>query len=266
MAYIDGRAWIDTLPSELARQASLLRRLVETLEADGRYRALEVQCSLARGAADMLSDIDAGVWIADDAFESGADDLDALLRSLRPTVDALVATLHGRPYFFVQYADGVQLDLVAQPSSTAKGGVADSIVLLDHDGLLARPYEPSTRTANPDEVHRWAFDAWLALANLDKYLRRGSTWEAWKQLEEARAGLLRLHAAQLGVPYPLFGLTSILDTPGASLPDALDQTVARLDAADLRRAATVTAAILERYEPPPLAAWVRARLATRTAQ
>src|SRR5207302_10987777 len=45
-----------------------------------------------------------------------------------------------------------------------------------------------------------------------------------------------LHAAAHGAPYPVFGLTSVLDA-GVPLPHGLEQTVAGLDAAELRAAA-----------------------------
>lgn len=107
----------------------------------------------------------------------------------------------------------------------------------------------------------WTFFAWLALGNLDKYLRRNSPWEALRALEEARTHLLRLHAAALDVPYPEFGLTSILDVPAAELPERLDETLAGLDPVDIVRAASVCADLLDGYEPRPLGHWVRQRLA-----
>lgn len=50
-------AWIESLPAELAPHAGLLARLLDALERDERYRALELQCSVARGTADALSDL-----------------------------------------------------------------------------------------------------------------------------------------------------------------------------------------------------------------
>jgi hypothetical protein len=55
---VDGRAWIDELPASVAPRARVLRRLLDAVEADERFRALELQCSLARGNADELSDLD----------------------------------------------------------------------------------------------------------------------------------------------------------------------------------------------------------------
>jgi hypothetical protein len=55
---VEGREWIEALPASLERQAALLSRLLDLAEADRRFRAFEIQCSIARGAGDELSDLD----------------------------------------------------------------------------------------------------------------------------------------------------------------------------------------------------------------
>jgi hypothetical protein len=159
----------------------------------------------------------------------------------------------------VQLADGVQLELSTRRASEAKGWVAGEIVLLDRDGLLQHQYEPAPAW----DERLWLGWAWMHLFDVDKYLRRESLWEALTTLEEARTLLLRHHAAETGVPDPEFGITSILDFDG-TLPDGLETTVARLDAADLRRAAYACAQLLAQYEPRPFADYVIARLARRS--
>ena len=249
------------MPAELDRQRRVLLGLLEAVEADGRFRALELQCSVARGAGDELSDLDAGLWVADDAWDGAVAAVPAVLRGLGELVDLLERPAVDTPYFFAQYEDGTQVDLLVLRASTAKGRVPTAVVLHDPDGLLAEPWTPASLRPTEAEVREWAFLAWLALSNLDKYLRRGSLWEARAQLEEARGNLLQLHAARLGVAYPVFGLTSLLDDEHASLPAGLETTVATVDAGELRRAAVALADVLEAYEPPPLARFVRARLA-----
>jgi hypothetical protein len=81
-------------------------------------------------------------------------------------------------------------------------------------------------------------------------------------LEEARTLLLRHHAATTGIPEPQLGLTSILNFHG-TLPIRLEETVAGLDAVDLRRAAYVCAELLATYERRPFGDLVQARLAAR---
>jgi hypothetical protein len=257
---VEGRTWIAQLPAALARQAGLLGRLLDAVEADERFRAFELQCSVARGAGDELSDLDAGLWAADDAWDDAVAAVPALIRDAGATVDMLEQPGAERPYFFAQYADGMQLDLVVLRASLAKGRVPDAVVLLDRDGLLREPYEPRSLAATEDDLREWSFLGWLALSNLAKYLDRGSLWEARSQLEEARGHLLKLHAAREGIAYPAFGLTSILDEPGAPLPEGLEATVGALDPDALRRAARALANLLERYGAPPLAAAVRTRL------
>jgi hypothetical protein len=257
---VEGRAWIAQLPAALARQAGLLERLLDAVEADERFRAFELQCSVARGAGDELSDLDAGLWVADEVSQVAVAAVPRLIRSVGEIVDVLEQPAAARPYFFAQYADGTQLDLVVQPASRARGRVPNAIVLLDRNGLLSEPREPRSLHAGDEDLREWSFLAWLALSNLAKYLERGSLWEAWSQLEEARGHLLKLHAAHEGVAYPGFGLTSILDEPAAQLPSGLETTIATLDATTLREAARALAGLLDRYGSPPLAAAVRTRL------
>jgi hypothetical protein len=101
----------------------------------------------------------------------------------------------------------------------------------------------------------------MALYDVDKYLRRGSLWEALTKLEEARRLLLRHHAAETGVLDPEYGVTSILDFDG-TLPERLEETVARLDAGELRRAALACAELLAAYGRRPFAELVLSRLAS----
>ena len=232
-------------------------QLFDAVEADERFRALEVGCSLGRGNADELSDVDVGLWIDDAAWESALGALEPLLRTFGSVVDVAGFDAPWGRWFFAQYADGGQLDVAAQRVSAAKGHTVDSVVLFDPDGIL--------RDAQVREVrHRedeWAFLTWFALGNVPKYLARGSLWEALAALEEARSEFLRLYAAKIGAPNPQFGVTSIFDTPGGDVPRELSDTYARADVNDIRRAAHALAALLETAHPaPPLAVWVRAKL------
>jgi hypothetical protein len=253
----DARAWINRLPRAVAPQAAALLRLLEAIEADPRVRALQVRGSLARGAADEFSDVDTRVWIRDDEYDAALADLPSLARTVGTPLDILFET-PGSPYLFVQFVDGVQLELSTRRTSEAKGWIAGEVVLLDRDGLLRDQYEP----ADAWDVGLWLGWAWMHLFDVDKYLRRGSPWEALTKLEEARALLLRHHAAASGVTDPEFGITSILDF-GGTLPDRLEETVAGLDAADLRRAAYACAELLATYDQRAFADYVMGRLASR---
>lgn len=253
---VAGREWIQAL--ELAPQRELLLALLAVVEADERFRALEVGCSFGRGNADEFSDVDVGLWIADVAWESAREDVDPMLRSLATAIDATGLDRPWGRWFFVQYADGRQLDVAAQRASTAQGRPPHAVVLFDRDGILR------ARIAGPEPVDRrdeWAFLAWFALGNVPKYLARGSLWEALAALEQARSELLRLHAANVGADNPVFGITSIFDTPGGDVPPGLADTYPRPEPADIRRAANAIAEFLSAaHAEPPLAGWIKVQL------
>jgi hypothetical protein len=95
-----------------------------------------------------------------------------------------------------------------------------------------------------DQVREWAFLGWCALIDTDKYLRRGSLWEAHNRLHQARHHIWALWAAAHGALYPWHGLSQVLDHHPGNLPPGIESTVAGLDAADLRRAARASADVL----------------------
>jgi predicted nucleotidyltransferase len=250
----DPRAWITNLPRVVARQASVLRRLFDAVEDDQRIRAFRVRGSIARGSADEYSDLDTRIWVRDDHYEAVSAGLPALVRSIGSTVDILFETA-GSPYLFVQFTDGIQLELSSGRVSEASDRDYGVVVLLDRDGMWDQPYEPG----RPWDETLWLGWAWIALSDIDKYLRRGSLWEALTALEKARSLLLRHHAAEIGVRDPQYGVASILDY-GGELPDGLESTVARLDAVEIRRAACACAALLSAYGRRPFVEFVLAQL------
>lgn len=249
------RDWIGSLPAAVAPQAAVLLRLLEAAKADPRIRALQVRGSLPRGTADEHSDLDMLLRIRDDDYDGTLADMPSLVRSLGPTVDILFET-PGSPFLFAQYADGVQLELSCRRASEAEGLAPGVVALLDRDGLLAQPGDPD----EPWDRELWLGWAWMALSQVVKYLRRDSLWEALTALEKARSLLLRHHAALSWTQEPELGITSIVDD-GATLPERLDETVARLDPDEIRRAARACAEILAAYEQRPFGELVLAQLA-----
>ena len=183
-------------------------------------------------------------------------DLPSFARAVGVPLDILFET-PGSHFLFVQYVDGVQLELLALRTSEATGAVSGELVLIDRDGRLRGVDE----TPPPWDMNLWLGWAWMRLFDVEKYLRRGVLWRALIKLEEARM-LLRHHAATTGIPEPQLGLTSILNFHG-TLPTRLDETVAALDAVDLRRAACACAELLATYERRPFGDLVQARLAAR---
>jgi hypothetical protein len=155
---------------------------------------------------------------------------------------------------FAQFADGTQLDLtvVADAEIEARrraGGAPDFVSLyqapasaesdprMPADGGASGGEPPDAYAVTGEQVREWAFLGWIALIDADKYLRRGSLWEAHSRLQEARHRIWALWAAAQGAMYPWHGLSQVLDHDPADLPPGIESTVAGLDAADLRRAA-----------------------------
>jgi predicted nucleotidyltransferase len=256
----DGARWIEELPAGLAAQRDLLRGLLAFSQADPDVKWLVVGCSLARGAGDWLSDIDAAVGFVDEqlpaAFaraRSAVDGLGELVESFHHQLPGLALT-HER--VFAQYADRSQLDLVVYPATVFAGSIPNVVVLYDPEDLLAVPGAPDAGAPDavapdagapvavpPEQVREWAFLGWGALADLGKYVRRGSGWEALERLHEARAQLWQLWAAVRGVPQPQYGLTSVLDY-AAVLPEGIEETVSGLDVGSLLAAGLRVAELL----------------------
>jgi hypothetical protein len=227
----DGTDWIEALPAELGGQRSLLRRLLEQCRADQRIRWLAIACSLGRGNADRLSDLDLAIGVSDADFDAALPDVRRIVDGLGELVDSYQHQIPGRNVLheriFAQYADRCQVDLVVFRASQDMSSVKDVVVLYDPDEHIGPAFEPQPVT--PEQVMEWAFAAWCALIDLGKYLRRGSWWEALQRLNDARSQTWNLWAVALGVPNPGYGLTSILDFAPGRLPPAMTGTVGDLD-------------------------------------
>lgn len=268
----DGRAWVEALPAELAGQRRILCGLLEFCEAGEDARWLALSCSLARGAGDRLSDVDAGMGVADGRVEAVTEALAAL--DLGERVDTMVqrwTSAGPARRLFVQFADDAQLDLVVMSATDRPGHAPDEVPLLDKDGTLAEPFVPGADVVDAEKVREWAFCGWNALIDLAKYLERGSLWEAHARLNEARDRVWALWAAHRGARYPVFGLSQVLDRDPADLPPGVEDTVGDLTPAGLLAAARRTADLLQAVAAPvaarfgaelpvPLAAYARDRL------
>jgi hypothetical protein len=267
---MEGRAWLEALPEELAAQRRVLLGLVDRCEAWPLATSLVVGCSLGRGAADELSDIDAALGVEAPRGKDVAgrvETMEAMVVAALPELGVLVdvlrhpagaASQHVRR-IFAQFADGTQLDLavVADADIEARrraGGAPDFVSLYQADSAPPDPRisadgggesePPDAYAVTGEQVREWAFLGWIALIDADKYLRRGSLWEAHSRLHEARHRIWALWAAAQGAMYPWHGLAQVLDHDPADLPPGIEATVAGLDAADLRRAARASAGVL----------------------
>jgi len=262
-----GRAWLAALPDELEAQRRVMTGLLDRCENWPLATSLLVGCSLGRGAADALSDIDAALGVDAPPGEAGAGvvgSVEAMVVAALPDLGTVVDVLRHRTgpadqhirRIFAQFADGTQLDLavVAQAGVDARlhgGGAPDFVPLYQTSRVPASDGEPgepgesgAAYAVTGEQVREWAFHGWCALIDVDKYLRRGSPWEAHGRLHEARHHIWALWAAARGALYPWHGLSQVLDHDPADLPPGIESTVAGLDADGLRRAARAAAEVL----------------------
>ena len=129
------------------------------------------------------------------------------------------------------------------------------MAIVDKDDVLVEAWTPPI--ASPPtgvEAREWAMLGWWALSDTAKYLQRGSLFEALERLSEARQLALRLFAVARRVPYPSFGLVSLLDFEPFELPNSLEHTycnptstasvlASALATADMLKTATADAAV-----------------------
>ena len=242
-APVDGLGWVDSLPGSLARQARLLRALILAVEGDPRWEALELGCSLAAGRGDELSDLDVGLWHAS-GDRPADEDVDRLVAGLGEVVEVSAQPWDGTPRWWVQYADGAQLDLVVGAADDRGGRAPGGVMLVDRGGRFATEFTPSVLRAKPGEPRQWLLDGWEALGNTAKYLHRGSLLEAVEQIHRARQRVFQLWAAGEGVDYPLFGLTSLLDHDIAVLPPRIEATYPTIEHVSVAEAAIALAELL----------------------
>jgi hypothetical protein len=260
------RAWLAGLPDELAAQRRVMAGLIEFCEGTPLVTSLSVGCSLGRGAADALSDIDAALGVAADCGSAGAEQVqsvEAAVVAALPGLGALVDVMRQRAgpadqlirRVFAQFADGTQLDLAVIAEAEVRRGLParpDFVPLYQAARHARMPAGSSPASDEPasayavtgEQVREWAFCGWCALIDADKYLRRGSLWEAHNRLHQARQHIWALWAAATGALYPWHGLSQVLDNDPRNLPPGIECTVAGLDNADLRRATRASAELL----------------------
>lgn len=235
----DGRDWIRGLPAELDGQRQIMLGLLDFSQRDERVRCLAVACSVGRGNADRLSDLDLGMAVASDDFESAVADVHAAVDGLAELVESYQHKIDGlaMPHrrIFAQYANRCQVDLVVIPAAEDYGPIKDEVVLYDPDGLRTAKWKRQPVTSQ--QVREWAFNGWACLADVGKYLRRGAAWEALERLHQARAECWRLLATAHDVPNPRYGITSLLDFAPDKVPACMAGTVSDIDLARLAAAA-----------------------------
>jgi hypothetical protein len=276
-------ARVDETLSQLlapARQRSAIEWLAAWCSDRADVSSLSVGCSIGRGVADELSDVDAAIGVmaprglvGRDVIEEVESALVASLGEAGEVVDVLRdgSTSHERVIrrVFVQYADRLQLDLAVVAEEDVRRGDAAPDFITVYRAATAPPSVDAQRSAyavSAEQLHEWAFRGWRALLDADKYLHRGSLWEAHARLHEAREVIWQLWAAGRGTSYPQHGLPQVLDDSPEDLPPHIEDTVAGVDAAELRDALTAASTVLTRCTAacaprlstePPIAAYAR---------
>jgi hypothetical protein len=228
--------------------------MLSIIELEPALRWFELGCSLGRGVGDELSDIDCGVGV-DDARWKDALTMAALLATAGGSIsDGMRQVFPGRDgqtcwHVVTLYDDGAQVSCVLMPASWRSGLAPGGVALYDADGRLRSPHRPKAADADATDIREWLSLGWLALGDLCKYLDRGSLWEAYQKLEEARGQLWKVWNTGSGIEFPSYGLAALLDEPPPrggpnAMPPHIEATIARLDKTDLRRAALATADLL----------------------
>lgn len=243
---------MDEIAGQLPRRGRLIAAIRDAVVADDRWRWFGISCSLGAGRGDEWSDIDGAV-----GFEEPFDGAELEERGRRfvsgvgDVVDVLVHSMEGWPpevrRLAVEYADGVQLDLVLMPARLMSGLRLDEVAVVDKDGNLAGT-AVSEAFGPPDErtAREWVLTAWWWVSDVAKYVERASLFEAAERIALIRQEALKLFAVARGVVYPVFGLTSLLDYEPFELPVGLvDSYAVPDDAGSVAAAALAMAELLD---------------------
>jgi len=267
----DAVRWLEQLPNELGAQRHLLQGLLDWCEREDDVRWLTVGCSFERGNADWMSDLDVAIGVREEHFEEALGRVPEALGDLGDLVesyDYLLPLSFPLRRFFAQYRDRTQVDLTVGFAPVVN--MSRVVVLYDPEGAV---HVVGDEALDPkaDEVRTWACQAWEALANVGKYVRRSSYWEALDQLHEARFNLFRLWALVEQVPQARYGVTALIDSE-ARMPGGIRRSIPGASLREVLAAARYVASTLtdlqrllssdERYElPDDFAVFVTADLA-----
>ncbi|TWP39068.1 hypothetical protein [Leekyejoonella antrihumi] len=261
-------AWLSTLGPEMGRHREAIAAFAQLCADNRAVSSFSVGCSIGRGAGDALSDIDAAVGVSTVRGTAGAadvQDVEAWLLEALPALGEVVDVLRTGSdnndfvirQVFVQFSDRLQLDLAVIAEGEVRRGEAapDFVPVFWREGAPNSTAGRSAHEVSPEQIREWAFLGWRALLDADKYLRRGSVWEAHQRVQDARDRIWMLWAAARGAAYPWHGLSQALDDSPDLLPPNIETTVAGLDAEDLRRAVVAAAQVLADSSAAAGTAW-----------
>src|SRR5207249_4983252 len=144
-----------------------------------RVRLFVVGCSIGRGAADRLSDVDALVGVQERTFDDMARSSAELVRAGGEVLDIFQQIIpptsaDGRrsQHTYAHYVDGVELDLALTIAREIQQPRPDWVVLYDPDETVGG--EPMSKAASADDVRAWGFNCLVRLHACTKYLTRRS--------------------------------------------------------------------------------------------
>ena len=238
--------------AHLARHDQLIARLATAVSSSAELRWLEICCSLAAGRGDERSDIDAGIGYSEEVNPAAVEEIgSSVVESLAPVAEMLIHILPGWPAetrrFAVEFENDLQLDLVVMPATRRTGLPTGAVAVVDKDDNLTSPWQPPVEgPPSVAEAREWLMLGWWALSDTAKYIARRSLFEAVDRMVEARQQALKLYAVGEQVPFPSFGLVSLLDFPPHEVPERLALTYATPSTlSEVAAAADATAGLLE---------------------
>src|SRR5687767_1055547 len=121
-----------------------MRGFMREAERDPAIRLLVVGCSIGRGAADELSDVDAMYAVPEATWGDAVRESAGVVRRVGDVIDMHQQiieppdrTLPAYQHTFAQYASGVQIDLVVAVARDRHVPRPDWVVLYDPDERVA---------------------------------------------------------------------------------------------------------------------------------
>ena len=156
--HADADRWLRSLPKELAPHREVMLGLLREAERDPGIRLLVVGCSIGRGAADELSDVDAMYAVVDTAWNDALHESAGVVRRLgdvidmhQQIIDPANRELPLYQHTFAQYASGVQLDLVvalSRGSARLRGRTGSSCMTRTGGSSARRSRAPQRKSTS----------------------------------------------------------------------------------------------------------------------
>jgi hypothetical protein len=176
-------------------QQAYVERATEILSQDRRVAGAWMKGSLATGAAGRYSDVDLGVAVYDELYDTFIADREKVLSQIGPLVGMGGASV-GPRVTVALFADPVEFDLTADPlSATEMYGPEIGWVLFDKtDGQIAAAQAQARRKPQLDlqRAHEIVVSFWLRAPRMRRWVAQADLHRAGKELQVARNWLVEL--------------------------------------------------------------------------